>query len=211
MRVGYTASALSAAVVTTFVGGYAAAATGETNPFIAVADLTSSTALLVLLLAAIVVQGIAANITNVYTAGLSLVNSVPRLGRLWATAVVGAVALALSAFPDFINHAQRWVTHLGNVAAPLAGVILADYVVLKRQELDVPALFDPAGRYRYLNGVNVTAIVSVAIGVAAYYVVPAEWVKVVWGIGVGAATYLALVRLQASLAPRLARAHAGAR
>jgi NCS1 family nucleobase:cation symporter-1 len=211
MRVGYTASALSAAVVTTFVGGYAAAATGETNPFIAVADLTSSTALLVLLLAAIVVQGIAANITNVYTAGLSLVNSVPRLGRLWATAVVGAVALTLSAFPDFINHAQRWVTHLGNVAAPLAGVVLADYVVLKRQELDVPALFDPAGRYRYLNGVNVTAIVSVAIGVAAYYVVPAEWVKVVWGIGVGAATYLALAWLQASLAPRLARAHAGAR
>src|SRR5262249_20184800 len=90
MRIGYAASALAAAVVTTFVGGYAAAATGETNPFIAVADLTSSKVLLVLLLAAIVVQGIAANITNVYTGGLSLVNSVPRLGRLWATIVVGA-------------------------------------------------------------------------------------------------------------------------
>ena len=34
---------------------------------------------------AIVVQGLAANITNVYTAGLSLVNSVPRLGRVRAT------------------------------------------------------------------------------------------------------------------------------
>jgi NCS1 nucleoside transporter family len=211
MRVGYTASALSAAVVTTFVGGYAAAATGETNPFIAVTDLTSSKALLVLLLAAIVVQGIAANITNVYTAGLSLVNSVPRLGRLWATIVVGAIALTLSAFPDFVNHAQRWVTHLGNVAAPLAGVVLADYVVLKRQQIDVPALFDPAGRYRYLNGVNVTAIVAVGIGVAAYYMVPADWVKVVWGIGGGATSYLALAWLRADLAPRLARAHAGAR
>jgi nucleobase:cation symporter-1, NCS1 family len=211
MRVGYTASALSAAVVTTFVGGYAAAATGETNPFIAVTDLTSSKALLVLLLAAIVVQGIAANITNVYTAGLSLVNSVPRLGRLWATIVVGAIALTLSAFPDFVNHAQRWVTHLGNVAAPLAGVVLADYVVLKRQQIDVPALFDPAGRYRYLNGVNVTAIVAFGIGVAAYYMVPADWVKVVWGIGVGATSYLALAWLRADLAPRLARAHAGAR
>jgi nucleobase:cation symporter-1, NCS1 family len=211
MRIGYTASALTAALVTTFVGGYAAAATGETNPFIAVADLTSSEALLVLLLGAIVVQGIAANITNVYTAGLSLVNSAPRLGRFWATMAVGAVALTLSAFPDFIDHAQRWVTHLGNVAAPLAGVVLADYVVLKRQRIDVPALFDPAGRYRYLNGVNVTAIVSVAVGVAVYYVVPAEWVKVVWGIGVGAGTYLALAWLQGSVAPRLARAHAEAR
>ena len=69
-------------MVTTFVGGYAAAATGETNPFIAVADLVSSDALLVVLMAAIVVQGLAANIMNVYTAGLSLVNTVPRLGRL---------------------------------------------------------------------------------------------------------------------------------
>ena len=46
MRIGLFASALTATAVTTFVGGYAAAATGETNPFVAVADLTSSTALL---------------------------------------------------------------------------------------------------------------------------------------------------------------------
>jgi hypothetical protein len=36
-------------------------------------------------------------------------------------------------------------------------------------------------------------------------------VKVVWGIGVGAGTYLALAWLQGSVAPRLARAHAEAR
>ncbi len=136
-------------------------------------------------------------------------NSVPRLGRLRATIAVGAGALALSAFPDFVNHAQRWITHLGNVAAPLAGVVLADYLVLKRQEIDVPALFDPAGRYRYLNGVNVTAIVSVAIGVAVYYTLPHDWLKIVWGIGVGAAAYLALAWLQTTFARRLAGPYAG--
>jgi len=198
MRIGLTASALSAAVVTTFVGGYAAAATGQTNPFVAVVDLTKSNALLVLLLAAIVVQGIAANITNVYTAGLSLVNAVPRLGRLWATIAVGAAAIGLSAFPDFVNHAQRWITHLGNVAAPLTGVVLADYLVLKRQRIDVPALFDPAGRYRYLNGVNVVALAAVAGAVGVYYALPQSWLKVAWGVGVGAALYLALSALQAA-------------
>ncbi len=198
MRIGLTASALSAAVVTTFVGGYAAAATGQTNPFVAVVDLTKSNALLVLLLAAIVVQGIAANITNVYTAGLSLVNAVPRLGRLWATIAVGAAAIGLSAFPDFVNHAQRWITHLGNVAAPLTGVVLADYLVLKRQRIDVPALFDPGGRYRYLNGVNVVALAAVAGAVGVYYALPQSWLKVAWGVGVGAALYLALSALQAA-------------
>ena len=97
MRIGLGASALIAAVVTTFVGGYAAAATGEANPFVAVSELTSSSVLLVVLMAAIVVQGIAANITNVYTAGLSLVNSVPRLGRFRATVLVAAAAVGLSA------------------------------------------------------------------------------------------------------------------
>jgi purine-cytosine permease-like protein len=209
MRIGYAASAVTAAVVTTFVGGYAAAATGETNPFVAVADLTSSRALLVLLLAAVVVQGIAANITNVYTAGLSLTNSVPRLGRLWATIAVGGGAIALSAFPDFVNHAQRWITHLGNVAAPLTGVVLADYLVLKRQKIDVPELFDAGGRYRYLNGINPIALASVATGVAVYYNLPYGWLKIVWGVGTGSATYLILARLQAALAPRFARTHAG--
>jgi NCS1 nucleoside transporter family len=209
MRVGYAASAISAAVVTTFVGGYAAAATGETNPFIAVADLTSSDALLVLLLAAIVVQGIAANITNVYTAGLSLANSAPRLGRLRSTIAVGTAAVALSAFPDFVDHAQRWITHLGNVAAPLAGVVVADYLILKRQQLDVPALFDPAGRYRYLGGVNVAALASVAAGVAVYYALPHDWLKIAWGVGVGTAAYLALSWLERGFAPRLSRAYAG--
>jgi len=210
MRIGLAASALAAAAVTTFVGGYAAAASGETNPFVAVADLVPSDAVLVLLLAAIVVQGIAANITNVYTAGLSLVNSVPRLGRLWATLAAAAAAVALSAFPDFVTEAQKWITHLGNVAAPLTGVVLADYLVLKRGRLNVEGLFDANGPYRYLNGVNVSALLAVAGAVAVYYALPQSWLKVGFGVGVGGAAYLLLAQLQALAAPRLARAYAGA-
>ena len=196
MRIGLTASALLAAAVTTFVGGYAAAATGKTNPFVALVDLTSSSPLLVVLALAIVVQGIAANITNTYTSGLSLVSSIPSLGRLRATVLVAAAAVALSGFPSFVDHAQRWITHLGNVAAPLTGVILADYLLVQRTRLDVPALFDPDGRYRYLNGVNAAALAAVAIGVGVYYAVPHAWLKVAWGLGVGAVAYLALRRLQ---------------
>jgi NCS1 family nucleobase:cation symporter-1 len=199
MRIGLFASATLAAVVTTFVGGWAAAATGELNPFIAVADLTSVGALLVVLVVAIVVQGIAANITNVYTAGMSLVNAIPALGRLRATLLVAAAAIGLSAFPDFIKEAQTWINHLGNLGAPLAGVVLADYVFLKRARLDPPALFDPDGRYRYVNGVNAAAVVAIAVGAGVYYALPQEWLKVVWGIAVGAVSYLVLVRLQDAL------------
>jgi nucleobase:cation symporter-1, NCS1 family len=201
MRLGLVASALVSAVVTTFVGGYAAAATGKTNPFVALVDLTSSTPLLVVLAVAIVVQGIAANITNTYTSGLSLVNSVPALGRLRATVLVAAAAVALSAFPSFVDHAQRWITHLGNVAAPLTGVILADYLLVHRTRLDVDALFERGGRYGYRAGVNVAALAAVAVGVAVYYAVPQAWLKIAWGLGVGAVAYLAFRWLVELVAP----------
>ena len=196
MRIGLTASALLAVAVTTFVGGYAAVATGKTNPFVAVVDLTSSKPLLLVIAVAIVVQGIAANITNTYTSGLSLVNSIPSLGRLRATVLVAVAAVGLSALPSFVDHAQRWITHLGNVAAPLTGVVLADYLLVQHTRLDVPALFDPGGRYRYVNGVNAAALGAVAVAVAVYYAVPQSWLKVLWGLGVGAVAYLAFRRLQ---------------
>ncbi len=209
MRIGYAGSALAAAAVTTFVGGYAAAATGEVNPFVAVAEVTSVTALLVLMLAAIVVQGIAANVTNVYTAGLSVVNTVPRLGRVRATVAAAALAVALSAFPDFIDRAQHWITHLGNLGAPLAGVVLADYVIVQRMRIDVPALFHAKGRYAYIGGLNVSAVLAVGVGAVAYYAVPDSWLKVVWGVCVGAAAYLLLERLSRPWA-RAAAARRGA-
>jgi NCS1 nucleoside transporter family len=202
MRVGLIASSLLAAATTTFVGGYAAAATGRTNPFVAVVDLTSSKPLLAVLALAIVVQGIAANITNTYTSGLSLVNSIPALGRFRATVLVAAAAVALSAFPSFVDHAQRWITHLGNVAAPLTGVVVADYLLVQRGRIDVPALFDPGGRYRYVNGVNVAALAAVAAGVGVYYALPQAWLKIGWGLAVGAVAYLVLRRLQLAAAGR---------
>lgn len=112
--------------------------------------------------------------------------------------------MGLSAFPDFVEEARKWIVHLGNVGAPLAGVVLADYLVLKRQRLDVEALFDPHGRYRYLKGVNVPAVVAVAVGVAFYYVVPSSSIKVIWGMGVSAALYLVIQALAAAAAPRIA-------
>jgi NCS1 nucleoside transporter family len=197
VRIGLAASALAAAAVDTFIGGYAAAATGETNPFVALADLTSSNVLLALLLVAIVAQGISANIGNVYTAGLALVNTIPRLGRLWATILVAAAAVALSAAPDVIDSAQRWIVHLGNVAAPLAAVMFVDYVVVKRRRIEVSALFDPNGPYRYLNGINVAAFAAIGVGVGLYYALSMSWLKLAWGLGAAAAVYLLCLRLLA--------------
>ena len=202
MRIALLGSAVTSAFVTTFIGGYAAAATGERNPFVAVAGLTNADVLLALVLVAIVVQSLAANVTNVYTAGLSLVNSVPPLGRLRASALVAGAAIVLSGFPDFVDHAQKWIVHLGNVAAPLTGVILADYLLVRRRRVDVAALYEPRGRYRFLRGVNAAAVVATAAAVGVYYTLPPSWVKVAWVFLVGAVAYVALETVQRAVAGR---------
>jgi hypothetical protein len=53
--------------------------------------------------------------------------------------------------------------------------------------------------------VNVQAIVAVACGIAAYYAVPDAWLKVAWGVGAGAATYLVLTSVLRPGASRPAR------
>ena len=85
-----------------------------------------------------------------------------------------------------------WTTRLGHVSAPLAGVVIVEYLVIKRQQIAVPALFDPRGQYRYVGGVNVAAMGSIAIGVVVYSLVPDGLVKVAWGGGVAALVYLLL-------------------
>ncbi|KAI4716753.1 uridine permease-like protein Fui1 [Aureobasidium sp. EXF-10727] len=49
--------------------------------------------------------------------------------------------------------------------APMAGIIAADYWLVKRRHIDVPALYDPHGRYRYVYGVNWQGLVAFLVAV----------------------------------------------
>lgn len=205
MRVGMISSAVLAMVVTTFVGGYAGAAIGtKDTPFEVVTTLTASKPLLAFVVLCLVVLSLAVNIGNAYNLGLSIVNAVPRLGRFAGTALGAAVGIAVAGVPDLLTSASDWITRLGTVAAPLATVVLIDYVFVQKQRLDVDDLYEMRGAYRYAGGVNVAAVVAIAAGVVAYTLVPAELFKAAWGGGVGAALYVALLPVQRRLTAAVA-------
>lgn len=44
--------------------------------------------------------------------------------------------------------------------APIAGILFADYWLIKKRKYDVPALYDPNGIYRYQWGCNWRAFVA---------------------------------------------------
>jgi len=85
---------------------------------------------------------------------------------------VGIVSTFLSAFPVLLDRLVPLTTALGNLFAPLAGVLLFHYLFVARMRIDVPALFDPKGIYHYWHGVNVTAVVWCFVGGGVYYLLP---------------------------------------
>ncbi len=47
----------------------------------------------------------------------------------------------------------------------IAGILICDYWVLRKQRLDLEGLFDPRGRYSYGSGYNWRAIVTLCIAI----------------------------------------------
>ncbi|KAH7304519.1 putative uracil permease [Stachybotrys elegans] len=54
---------------------------------------------------------------------------------------------------------------LGIFLAPMMGIQIADFYVVKRGGLDLPALYHPHGRYRYKYGVNWRAALALACAI----------------------------------------------
>jgi cytosine/uracil/thiamine/allantoin permease len=103
-----------------------------------------------------------------------------------------------------------FTTAMGNLFAPLAGVLLFHYLFIERMKIDVPALFDPKGIYRYWRGVNVTAIVWCFFGGGVYYLLPTAALPAVVVPLIAGSGYLMTVRLMERLQPSgFTRAAAG--
>ncbi len=45
-----------------------------------------------------------------------------------------------------------WLIGYSALLGPIGGIMIADYFVIHRRQLTVPALYDVNGEYRYTNG-----------------------------------------------------------
>src|SRR5271154_6159278 len=169
MLAGFLASAFSVSL-----GAYGAAASlgREPNPFSLAAAVDPHWLTLLILLIVIALDETTINVMNLYTGGLSLSNLFEGPGRFWNTLFVGITATFLSAFPMLLDRLIPLTTALGNLFAPLAGVLLSHYLFVAHMQIDVPALFDAKGIYHYWHGVNVTAVVWCFLGGGIYYLLP---------------------------------------
>ena len=61
--------------------------------------------------------------------------------------------------------------------------LLVDYLVVKRQQIDVAGLYDPRGPYRYFAGLNVAAAAAIAVAAVVYYLMPHTLSKAASALG----------------------------
>ncbi|MDD2887348.1 MAG: NCS1 family nucleobase:cation symporter-1 [Aliarcobacter sp.] len=93
--------------------------------------------------------------------------------------VTSAFALVIGAFwVSFISEVgiSPIVNTLGATLAPLYGILVIDYYLVKKQELNVKALYDEteSSEYYYTNGWNLNTVVSFVIG--ALFSICTVWV-----------------------------------
>ena len=83
------------------------------------------------------------------------------------TAVIGVVMMPWRLMDSAGSYVFTWLIGYSGLMGAIAGIMICDYWVIRRQELDVDALFDPAGRYSYgRRGFNWRAMTALVIAIA---------------------------------------------
>ena len=127
--------------------------------------------------------------------------------------IAAGIALVLYPFAPWEGNAAGFVNAIGATMGPLLGIILVDYYLIAKGQVDVQALYQEHGAYRYQGGWNVNALVAAGIGALfssvlpnLTTVLPAWWATYGWffGVAIGGIVYytLSMLRPRAIVAVR---------
>jgi NCS1 family nucleobase:cation symporter-1 len=120
--------------------------------------------------------------------------------------IAALIALFLYPFAPWEGSAAAFVGGIGATMGPLFGVIMVDYYLLAKSEINVSDLYRADGEYRYQGGWNIVAFIAAAIGALFSSILPnfttllpAWWGVYGWffGVATAGATYYVLSVLMA--------------
>ncbi len=81
------------------------------------------------------------------------------------TGVVGIVMMPWKLVADPSGYIFTWLIGYSALLGPIGGIMIADYFILRRRHLNVPALYQTDGEYRYRNGFSVVALVALIVAI----------------------------------------------
>ncbi len=78
------------------------------------------------------------------------------------TGILGIAMMPWKLLSSAETYIFNWLIGYSALLGPLAGILIADYWILRKRQLDVPDLYRPNGRYA---GTNSVAVIALVIGV----------------------------------------------
>ena len=81
------------------------------------------------------------------------------------TGLIGVLMMPWKLLANPNTYIFDWLGGYGALLGPIGGILIADYFVCRRCRLNVAALYQPDGEYRYAKGFNPVAIVAFLLGV----------------------------------------------
>jgi NCS1 family nucleobase:cation symporter-1 len=81
------------------------------------------------------------------------------------TAVLGIVMMPWKLYSDAAAYIFTWLLGYSSLMGALGGILIADYWIIRKQQLDVDDLFRLRGRYTYVNGINPRAIIALVLSI----------------------------------------------
>ncbi len=113
-----------------------------------------------------------------------------------------------------------WLIAYSALLGPIGGILIADYFVYRRRRLNLHALYETDGEYRFTNGFSWVALIALVLGVLpsvpGFLVqikawdparMAAFWLRLydyAWFVGFGIAFVAYLVGLMATARPAVA-------
>ncbi|WP_445505475.1 NCS1 family nucleobase:cation symporter-1 [Niallia sp. 03091] len=141
---------------------------------------------------------------NVVSSAYDLVNLFPKKLTFVKAGIISIVLAVLFMPWLWFNNAGTIFNVLGAIGGalgPVAGIMIADYYIVKRKKYDLASFYKKTGDYAYKKGYNPKAFIALVIGLIASFIglmVPAlkDLYTYSWflGIGFGFISYIVLMQ-----------------
>lgn len=118
----------------------------------------------------IVVSTLATNIAaNIVSPANDFANLAPAKigfrGGGFITGIIGVLMLPWKLLQDPTGYIFSWLIGYSALLGPIGGILIVDYFVVRKQQLDVEDLYHHNGRYGYKSGWNPIALGALLLGV----------------------------------------------
>ena len=145
-----------------FVGMLSGVLTGTWNPIDVLVEAFESSNVFILIasfLTIIFAQWSTNTVANLMPPAYILINLFPKLNFAKATIVSGIIGIGIMPwlFADFLVHFQAMTSGL---LGPIAGIMIADYYLIRKRTLNVESFYKHDGGFKYKNNYNPYSLIA---------------------------------------------------